>query len=285
MNIKADLHIHPDWDEETGLSHGDSPVHIARGVVEAGLDVYGTTPHVKWWGNHHSLVREAVDEMLDGTGREVLDVMGVELDLTFGGQRYHTLYLFEGAYGAHNLPALPDRWADFEELARLKREHPGVVIIPHPTLFDSIPGREIEITDQLMEHPLVDGIELINGQGVAKGYTDKGHPKRRGHKRSRNFDIMAEAWGSFKRARENGAQVAAIGASDAHIGYNGSPVHNMVGTAITRVNVSVGDSVHEVFEGIRNRNTRAVPVHDTVRNAVRRKMRKVRKMGRYIEVR
>lgn len=264
MKFLADLHIHTDYDASIGLRHGERPDLMAAAVVDTPLDVVAVTEHNRVTQRYLDL-QDEVERLSHGTGRRVDVLLGCEFSIHFQGHMYHAGFIFEpnGFHGG-NLPAIPDKNCNLEELDQLKEEHPGVVLLFHPTWMDgrgNVPG----VTQDLMSSGLVDGVELLNGAFFDSiGRTQRGNHRSSQKKTVRNLENADSALNMYFEAKNKlsprGKKLAAIGNSDAHQA-------SLVGSMATEF---TGSKVDDLFQAIRSGNTKAVcQVNGAVRNLVR----------------
>ena len=153
----------------------------------------------------------------------------------------------------NNLPEMPGIRSDIKELEEFKKSYPGVVILNHPTWKDHVSGdNDVNVTQELIESGLIDGVEILNGTILHN---------------AASMRVSRSAINMFIEARKNGVNVAAIGASDAHVGINNPRMGNLVGSAVTEFCSTYADGV---FDAIRNggNNTLAIAVKDSVRKKV-----------------
>lgn len=267
MRFKADLHLHTDYDEERGRRHGDKPENIAGGIVESGLDVYAITEHNRV-SERFFEVGEEVARLTEGTGREVLGLLGVEMTVTFDGSRYHIGYIYEGEFGRQNMPEVPGSMVDIRDvIEQYQVDYPGVAILNHPTLKDGHGTRgknNPEVTRALMESGLVDGVEILNGSILFNGA---------------DIRITRSAIEMFLAARAKGNRLSAIGCGDAHRGINHEKP-SLVGSCTTEF--SSADRAG-LFHAIKMGNTKAVAQeHTTVRRRVRKLISEISGAGRHV---
>ncbi|MEK7673051.1 MAG: hypothetical protein AAB373_04155 [Patescibacteria group bacterium] len=260
MELRADLHVHTDYNPETRFWHGDKPKNIARGIVDSKLDIYAITEH-----NHRGnkvgprffQVQERVAELLQGTAREALGLLGVELSGVFEGKKYHVGYIFEGDYSAQTLPYIPDTGFNFRELEDYRAAYPGIAILNHPTIRE-YKGRKtpdqirqgLGITSEFLRSGLVNGVEILNGSILNNDLPD---------------DITKSVIDLFRAAVGDGHRLAAIGASDAHVGADNRAEDNMVGQVVTEF---TGENKRDIFRCIREQRTRAKPQRPDIRRSV-----------------
>ncbi|MBI4232470.1 hypothetical protein HY605_04525 [Candidatus Peregrinibacteria bacterium] len=269
MRFKADLHLHTDYDEERGRRHGDKPENIAGGIVESGLDVFAITEHNAVSERFFDVCDE-VERLTEGTGREVLGLLGTEMTVVFEGHRYHIGYVYEGTYGKHNLPEVPDPRVNLRDMIeQYQVDYPGIVILNHPTWKDGhgIRGKNNpEVTMALVESGLVDGVEILNGSILFNGA---------------DLQISRSAVEMFLAARAKGHRLAAIGCSDAHRGINHEN-KSLVGSCATEFTSATRQGL---FHEIKGGNSKAVALEPTtVRKRVQTLIREVRGAGRYLSV-
>lgn len=262
MKFLADLHVHTDYDEAIGLKHGERPDLIARAIADSPLDVVAITEHNRVTPRCMDVQAE-VERLTEGTGQEVSVLLGCEFSTRFQGDMYHAGYVFEpNGFHRGNLPAIPDANCNIEDLQVLKKAHPGVVLLFHPTWQDGRSNRP-SVTADLMGSGLVDGVELLNGScfgsidRMRKGFSPK---LRKAEKSLCNVDSGFEMYlQARKRLRDGGKALAAIGNSDAH-------KENIVGMMATEFR---GADVDDLFQAIRNGDTKAVClVNGGIRNMV-----------------
>lgn len=264
MRFTADLHTHTD------VGHGDHPKNVAQGVVSSGVDVYAITEH-RHPSDRAFDVQNEVESILDGSGRKVLGLIGVEVNLSFGGGMYHSGHIFENLnLRRGQLPEDPKRILTLEEFQAYKKAYPGVSIFFHPTWHDGKSHKRRNNPDEtkdLMKSGLFQGVELLNGLLLTNGAP---------------IDVTESAMEMFLQSRRRGVRLAAIGCSDAHRGVGGSSeAANYVGTSKTEF---CHESPRGIFEAIRIGNTKAVAVDQEVRRKVNILMRKVPGAGRYLKM-
>lgn len=231
--------MHTDYDPERDRWHGDKPKKIAAGIVESGVDVFAITEHNKVSERFFD-VEEEVNALLEDTEREVLALLGTELAVIFQGFRYHIGYVFEEKFTPHNLPDIPPPKLDAKSLEHYCMDYPGVAILNHPTWRDHRGVNHEDVTEDFMSSGLIDGVEILNGSILSNG-TDK--------------RIILSALEMFTKVRRARARVAAIGASDAHVG-------DLVGSVATRFCTA---EKSEIFGAIRRAETRAIAITDSTR--------------------
>jgi predicted metal-dependent phosphoesterase TrpH len=242
---RADLHVHSDFDISTGRWHGSKPKHIAAKIATDGnLDACVILEHGKI-STHFLEVREKLKEELDiiernsEVRRNILLILGAELNLTFEGYPYHFGYIFEeNGFNGGKLPKMPKRGTDIEKVREeFRRQFPGVMILYHPTWRDHISGGRKksdrpETTRRLMESGLVDGVETINSSLFLE---------------NKMRQLNQKALTLF--AGVNNPNLAQVGASDAHRNTN-----SLIGSAVTCFE---GDKPGDIFTAIREGRTTA----------------------------
>lgn len=239
MRYTADLHIHTDYDPERNRWEGGRPEKIAEGVVRSGVDVFAITEHNQVSERFFD-TEDEVNSLLEGTGREVLALLGVEITVIYQDFKYHVGYIFEKRYTPHNLPAVPPPNLSIQDLEHYFIDYPGISILNHPTWKDHRGVNHKEVTEDFMASGLVDGVEILNGSILSNG-TDK--------------RIILSALEMFSRVRRTRFKVAAVGASDAHVG-------GLVGSVVTNFCTAEKEGI---FDAIRTANTRAAAVTKNTR--------------------
>ncbi len=247
MRFRADLHIHTDHDEYRNRWHGDHPERIAAGIVNGNLDTYAITEHNKM--TQHSFdVREEIARLTEGTAKEILGLFGVEMTVKFGDYRYHLGYIFEEQFTPQNLPEMFPMKSDIKELEHYQVDYPGIVILNHPTWKDHRGRNDVNVTQELIESGLIDGVEIMNGSILHNGA---------------NTQITKSAIEMFLNARRKGKRLAAIGASDAHVGVNHPKKRpNLVGSVVTEYCTSTPE---DIFHAIKQGETSAIAINDVVK--------------------
>ncbi len=232
MKFWADLHLHTDYDPKRDKWHGEHPDAMAAGIVDSQLDAYAITEHNRMETRFFDVQAE-VDRLLSKTKRKVLGLLGVELSVTFQKRLYHACYIYEGTFNRQNLPEIPPPNTPIEDLEEdLIVDHPGVLILAHPSWKDDRKDRNESLTRELMEAEIVDGIELLNGSMLYNGA---------------NIEITRRAIRSFLAASKKGAKLSAIGSSDAH-------EKDLAGKALTEY---YAESPEGLFDAIKTHQTRA----------------------------
>lgn len=234
----ADIHMHTDYNVDEERWHGMPPATLAEAIVQSPLDVVAITEHNRVHDRYFD-VREEIARLTEGTGREILTILGMELTVTFEGNRYHVGYLYEETFERGNLPETPEATVNVRHLEQYRTFYPGVAIFEHPT-WKAGCRSDMERVRALMESGLVDGAELINGAVLANN-------------NGRGKGITGDAWRLFIEARKK-QQLAPIGSSDAH-----KPHH--IGLAATAFDA---DEPESLFRAIRKGSTRAVALHESV---------------------
>lgn len=225
MLYRADLHIHTDYDEKRKRRHGESPALLADAIVKSPLDVVAVTEHNKVSLKSFA-VREAIDNLIRDTKREILVLLGVELSVSYRGFRYHIGYIFENEFDENHLPTIPQFGIDTADLKTFISEYPGVTILNHPALHEHRGHPHADITDDFVQKGIVDGVELLNGSILYNGA---------------NIQYTYRAFETYLRARCAGNCPAPIGASDAH-------KHELIGSVWTEF---CAQSPEKVFDSIR----------------------------------
>lgn len=252
MIFRADLHMH------TTASDGDDPRAIAATIATSDLDVFAVTDHNRLDGGFFA-VRDELANILDGTGRQILALLGAEMTVIFRGIQYHIGVIMEGNHwNPQSLPDAPPRGTDIGLLKDYRAAHPSIAIFEHPTLHDKTPA-DLETTQALMSSGLVDGVEIVNGTVLSNGTT--------------GYHVTQTGFEQFLAAKQRiGPRLAAIGASDAHIA-------EAIASAYTKYEAR---DPSDLFTAVREGRTNAAAVQEKVRGRVNSLARKVPGIGRYI---
>lgn len=262
MRFTADLHMHTD------PGHGDSPQNIAMGIVNSGIDAYAITEH-RHPSDRAFDVRNEVEKILYGSGLRIAGLIGVELNLAFGGGMYHAGYIFENPNLCRGqLPPDPKKMLTVREYEEYKRAYPGVSIFYHPAWHDGNYRKRNDpaVTEELMRSGLFNGIELLNGLILTNGV---------------RAEITESTVQMFLDSRKRRLRLAAMGNSDAHRGIRVSAgAANYVGTAVTEF---CHREPSGVLEAIKNGETMAVAVDQKVKRRVTALLRRVNGAGRYLK--
>jgi hypothetical protein len=232
-NFKADLHLHTDFDSETGW-HGIRPDMLATTVVMAGLDVAAVTQHNKIDAQNLRF-RDELNRLCHGVHARITPLLGAEFTVRFRGYKCHLGYLFDkpmGAFHEGNLPPVYDPVFDERTWEQYRKEYPGVAILNHPFIPTNGAAVDPAKALALMESGAIDGTELINGSVLDH--------------RARTSTIL-DTLRLFRQATERGIHLAPIAASDAH-----DPL--IVGKVVTTF---AGNTHGDVFGAIRNGQTKA----------------------------
>lgn len=270
MIFRGDLHLHSGpcpWSSEW---HGGSPTSMAEGIVRSNVDVYAVTNH-HGFSETGSLLEEEIARLLDGTGKRVFGITGVEISIHFGNRRFHVNHLCTDKFPKGGAPVIPKPPCTLNDLAQIREDHPGVTILNHP-VRRSGDAMNLDRVHRLIDEIQVEGLEIING-AILQNTERHQKPKPA---------ISRAPIHLFQQIREGGRSIAAIGSSDAHRGFNRIPLQqgqiadlqglnsydpdNQVGSAITEF---CAETPEGIFDEIRMGRTCAIAVHDEIRGCVR----------------
>lgn len=254
----ADVHLHTDYDAERDKWHGMDPKELAQHTVDSPLDIIAVTEH-NGVSERYFDVREEIARLTDGTEREILTLLGMELSVSFDNDRFHVGYIFEEAFERGALPRTPEAAVNLKHLEEYRTYYPGVAILEHPT-WKAGSKTDFDRVRALMESGLVDGAELINGVVLCNN-------------NGRGKGITGDAWRLFVEARKKQRQLAPVGSSDAH-----KPHH--VALAGTVFDAETPD---RFFQSVRRGSTRAMPLHTNVREKLE-DLLTIPGIGRFIEM-
>ncbi|QQR83382.1 hypothetical protein IPJ72_06345 [Candidatus Peregrinibacteria bacterium] len=238
---RADLHIHTDgpFEDDGRICRGLDPLDAGSLIASSNLDVVAITNHGQTKPDAFFPVKNAVaaHDSFRRPNRERLIFLGVEMQLVIEEGRFNVGYVFEKPYHHGNWPEFPAKGAPISELEQYKKEYPGVAILNHPHSR----GYDSEIIHTAIQHPLIDGVEIMNASQVMDS-----DPRR------------------LKNAWEDLTLEAAIKGQKSPIG--GSGLHDASGHLIGNVYTTF-TALHPVviFHAIRNCTTQALcadPIRD-----------------------
>ena len=245
---------------------------MAEGIVRAGVDAYAVTNHQGFYPEAAACVEEEVARLLDGTGKKILMITGTELSFDFDGRRFHANHLCKDRFPTGSAPEISKLPCSFADIAQIRKDYPGVTILNHPVRRAGDAKRLDRMSGFVRDSGLFEGLEVANGailQNVAR------------HRNPRPV-LSSAPIQLFQQLRGRDLNIAAIGSSDAHRGFNKIPLaddgaedlqglnlydpDNQVGSAVTEY---CAETPEGIFEEIRGGRTCAVAIHQEIRSLVR----------------
>jgi len=232
--FKADLHLHTDFDPDTGRWHGANPEVMATSVVMSGIDIAAVTQHNKI-DSRNLEFRDQVSELSRVVHRDISSLLGVEFTIEVDGNKCHVGYLYEkpiDSFHLGNLPPLYGTYFDYKTWEEYRHEYPGVAILNHPFIPTNGHGINPDKSMELVQNGAVDGVEIINGAVLD---------------RRARLSTITDTMRFFKKIADQGIHIAPIAASDAH-----EPL--VVGKVVTTFS---GNTHGDFFDAIRKKQTKA----------------------------
>jgi hypothetical protein len=246
--FRADLHIHTDQP----TAHGMSSQQAAQAIFNSGLDVCATLAH----DTVNSLRHDAIDEKLTrfserhertcGVRKEILHLLGIETTIVFEKLIYHLGLIFR----SNEHRDAPSAGGNLNALEDYLKSYPAAVILFHPAWKGSKRESDYdrEATLELMKHPVIDGVEIINAFLILRNGIETAVKSTR-----TSMKVFLEA----KKAKP---LLSPMGDSDAH-------TPDIVGAAGT---IFTGNEPMDIFEAIKGGNTRAAIFRNDGRNLIPR---------------
>jgi hypothetical protein len=246
--FKADLHIHTDQP----TVHGMSGEQAAQAIFNSGLDVCATLAHDTVNKPRHDAINEKLTQFSErhkqtcGERKEILHLLGIETTIAFEELTYHLGLIFR----SNEHRDAPPAGGNLNALEDYLKSYPAAVILFHPAWKGARRESDYDkaATLELMKHPMIDGVEIINAFLILRNEIETAVKSTR-----TSMEVFLEA----KKAKP---LLSPVGDSDAH-------TPDIVGAAGT---IFTGSEPMDIFKAIKGGNTQAAIFRNDDRNLIPR---------------